>query len=277
MTSTRSFAADTQLTSVEGDDMFAVDLAERWNVGRNQNGGVLLATVAGALATVTESPHPFAISGQYLAAAEAGPATVKASVIKPGRTYATGVGELWQGDRERVRCTGAFGDLAQRRATGLDMFPTTADPIPAPDACTDLFETLVAGPAGERALTQSLRNFEIRHDPDGGWGLDAAGSPSFRGWMRFRDEGTVTPAMLVAAADGFPPTLLSEANPGWLPTIELSVHVFGEPTPDEPWLRADLFTRTIGGGLLAEDGELWDATGRLVARFRQLAMLIPRD
>ena len=53
--------------------------------------------------------------------------------------------------------------------------------------------------------------------------------------------------------------------------------MFGAPPVDEPWLRAELCTRSIVGGLLDEDGELWSADGRLVARFRQLAMLIPRD
>jgi hypothetical protein len=83
--------------------------------------------------------------------------------------------------------------------------------------------------------------------------------------------------MLLAAADGFPPSLLGRAEMGWLPTIELTVHVFGAPPADEPWLRAVLRTRSVVGGLLDEDGELWDASGALVARFRQLAMLIPRD
>ena len=80
-----------------------------------------------------------------------------------------------------------------------------------------------------------------------------------------------------ALADGFPPTILGHTEIGWLPTVELTVHVFGAPPVDEPWLRAELRTRSIVGGLLDEDGELWAADGRLVARFRQLAMLIPRE
>ena len=83
--------------------------------------------------------------------------------------------------------------------------------------------------------------------------------------------------MLLTIADGFPPSILGHVEIGWLPTIELSVHVFAEPVPDEPWLRATLRTRSIVDGLLDEDGELWDESGRLVARFRQLAMLIPRE
>lgn len=265
-----NFDADT----TPADDG-SVELAERWNVGRNQNGGILLATVARALATVAGQPDPFAVTGHYLAAATNGPATVRSTLVKPGRTYATATGELWQDDRERVRVVGSFGDLAVR-PTDVAL-PADPPAVPDRDACVDLFDLLTAN-VGERALTKSLRNFEIRVDPDGGWGPGASPSaPSLRGWVRFRDEDTVTPMMLVALADGFPPTILGHTEIGWLPTVELTVHVFGAPPADEPWIRAELRTRNIVGGLLDEDGELWAADGRLVARFRQLAMLIPRD
>jgi len=264
-----------QLTPV-GEGEWEVTLAERWNVGRNQNGGVLAATAAGALAEVAGHPHPFAVTAHYSAAAEAGGATVRASLVKPGRTYASAVGELWQGDRERVRLVGAFGDLATRAAEGPSLVPAPPPPIPGPENCDDLFDLLVNGPVGERALTKSLRNFEIRVDPRGGWGIGGETPPRLSGWIRLRDEATVTPQMLLAVADGFPPTLLGHTEIGWLPTIELTVHTFGVPPEDEPWLRAELYTRSVVGGLLDEDGELWDATGALVARFRQLAMLIPR-
>lgn len=273
-----AFADDVARTAAPGGEpgSAAVVLAERWNVGRNQNGGVLLATVADALAEATGHPHPLAATAHYLGAAGAGPATVRATVVKPGRTYASGVGELWQDDRERVRVVGAFGDLRERASTGPSMFPAPPPDGPPPAACDDLFDLLVAQ-VGERALTRSLRNFEIRVDPDGGWGGPAGDQPSLRGWIRLRDEETVTPGMLLAVADGFPPSLLGRAEMGWLPTIELTVHLFGVPPRDEPWLRAELRTRSVVGGLLDEDGELWDASGRLVARFRQMAMLIPRD
>jgi acyl-CoA thioesterase len=254
-----------------------VELEERWNVGRNQNGGVLLRTVAEALADEVGHPHPFAATAHYLAAATSGPATVDTAVVKPGRTYATGTGQLWQDERERVRVVGAFGDLAARAAEGSSELAPPPPELPPADRCDDLFEILTAT-VGERALTRSLRNFELRVDPDGGWGAAASPSaPRFRGWVRFRDADTVTPAMLLTLADGFPPTILGHTEIGWLPTIELTVHVLGEPAAGEPWLRAELHTRSIVGGLLDEDGELWDATGRLVARFRQLALLIPRE
>jgi acyl-CoA thioesterase len=274
MPTTSRFDADT----TPADDG-TVELVERWNVGRNQNGGILLATVARAMARETGQPDPFAVTGHYLGAATNGPATVRTGVVKPGRTYATATGELHQDERERVRVLGSFGDLATQhaasdRATAVDPPPPR---LPTPDRCDDLFDHLTAQ-VGERSLTRSLRNFEIRVPPVDGWGpIAAEPRPELTGWIRLRDEDTVTPLMLVAIADGFPPSILGHTEIGWLPTVELTVHVVARPPQDEPWLRATLRTRSIVGGLLDEDGELWGADGRLVARFRQLALLIPRQ
>ena len=247
--------------------------ADRWAIGRHQNGGVLLSAVSAALAAAAGHPHPFAVSGHYLRPTEAGDAVVRTTLVKRGRTYSTAVGQLWQADRERLQVTGSFGDLMARPEEPAS-YPEPP-PVPRPEDCQDLFEILVASPAGERALTRSLRNFEIRVDPRGGWGPDHAGRPALSGWVRFRGADTVSATMLIAAADGFPPTVMSDRQIGWLPTIELTVHVFGLPVPDEPWLQASLRTCAAAGGLLGEDGELWDTSGRLVARFRQLATILP--
>ena len=251
-------------------------LGEQWNVGRNQNGGVLLATIAGILGELAGQPHPLAVTAHFLGATAAGPATVEGMVVKPGRTYATAQGSLSQEDRERVRALGAFGDLAGRATAGPSHFEAAAPTLPAPDHCDDLFEILT-GIVGPRAITRSLQNFEIRTAPGGGWGGPSGNEPVLEGWVRFREQDTVSPLMVVALADGFPPSLLGHVEMGWLPTVELTVHLFGVPPPDEPWLRARLQTRSVVGGLLDEDGELWDGTGRLIARFRQMAMLIPRE
>lgn len=252
------------------------ELAERWNVGRSQNGGVLLSTVSAALAESTGQPHPLAVTGHYLRPTEAADAVVRTTLVKQGRTYSTAIGQLWQADRERLQVSGSFGDLSRHAGEQGALY---AEPpsIPPPGDCEDLFQILEAGPAGSRALTRSLRNFEIRVDPRSGWGADQSGYPSLSGWVRFRDADTITAAMLVAVSDGFPPTVMSCMRIGWLPTVELTVHVFGLPIPDEPWLQASLRTCGVAGGLLDEDGELWDASGRLVARFRQLAMILPQD
>jgi len=256
-----------------GADVWDVSLPERWNVGRHQNGGVLLAAASAAVSAAAGQPHPLTVTGHYLRATGAGQATVRTTVVRRGRTASTGVAELWQDDTERMRMIGTFGDLASRDRSGKSV-EAAAPSIAGPDGCVDLFDLLVQSPMGQRTLTRSLRNFAIRVDPEHGWGPDANGHPALSGWIRIRDEEALDARMLVALADAFPPTLMSEAEMGWLPTLELTVHVLAVPVTGEPWLRAELRTRTLTGGLVDEDGELWDASGQLVARFRQLCLLL---
>jgi acyl-coenzyme A thioesterase PaaI-like protein len=255
-------------------DVWSVIFDERWNVGRNQNGGVVLAMASTALAAAVDKPHPLTITGHYLRAISAGTGFVRASAVRMGSTTASGVAEVWQDDKERLRVLGTFGNLDARSAAD-DVVELPAPSIPGPDDCTDLFDILLESPAGQRALTRSLRNYEIRVAPGSGWGLDGGGRPSLSGWIRLRGVETISADMLIAVADGFPPTLMSRIELGWLPTLELTVHVLARPAADEPWLRAELRTQAATAGLVDEDGELWDATGRLVARFRQLALRLP--
>jgi acyl-coenzyme A thioesterase PaaI-like protein len=256
-------------------DVWNVTFDERWNVGRNQNGGVALAMVSTALAAAVGKPDPLTVTGHYLRAISAGTGFVRASAVRMGSTTATGVAEVWQDDKERLRVLGTFGDHDGRSAEADYVLERAAVPIPGPEHCTDLFDILLDSPAGQRALTRSLRNYEIRVAPGSGWGPDGRGRPSLSGWIRLRGAMTISTDMLLAVADGFPPSLMSRIEIGWLPTLELTVHTLARPTADEPWLRAELRTQAVTADLVDEDGELWDATGRLVARFRQLALRLP--
>lgn len=258
-------------------DIWSVSFDERWNVGRNQNGGVVLALASSALGTALDKPDALTVTGHYLRAVTAGTGCVRTSAVRIGRSASTGVAEVWQADKERLRVIGTFGDHDARPASAGYVIDLPATPIPDPEHCTDLFDILLESAAGHRALTQSLRNFEIRVVPGTGWGLDARGRPALSGWIRLRGVDTISTDMLIAVADGFPPTLMSSIELGWLPTLELTVHTLARPAAGEPWLRADLRTQAVTPDLVDEDGELWDATGRLVARFRQLALRLSAE
>ncbi|MEM8562184.1 MAG: thioesterase family protein [Pseudomonadota bacterium] len=76
---------------------------------------------------------------------------------------------------------------------------------------------------------------------------------------------------LLMSTDAFPPTVFNAKLPvAWAPTVELTAHIRRVPEPG--WLRCRFITRFISSGMLEEDGELWDTSGRLVAQSRQLAL-----
>jgi len=71
-------------------------------------------------------------------------------------------------------------------------------------------------------------------------------------------------------ADSFPPPVfVSQGMVAWVPTIEYSVNV--RFIPETKWLKGVFRTHFITGGLLEEDGELWDEYDNLVAVSRQIA------
>src|SRR5262249_42874542 len=92
-----------------------------------------------------------------------------------------------------------------------------------------------------------------------------------RGWIRLADGRPPDVHSLVFFADAFPPAVFARIAPGWVPTLELTVHVRARPAT--AWLQCVFRTRFVQGDLLEEDGEIWDEDGTLVALSRQLAAL----
>jgi hypothetical protein len=98
---------------------------------------------------------------------------------------------------------------------------------------------------------------------------EPTGAGVVRGWFGFADGRPMDTLALLLAADAFPPAVfnLSGLPRGWVPTVELTVHVRGVPSPG--LLRGRFQTRFVTGNALEEDSELWDSSGRLVAISRQ--------
>ena len=93
------------------------------------------------------------------------------------------------------------------------------------------------------------------------------------GWIRLADRSEPTSCTLPLFADAFPPSLFSKVGRvGWVPTIELTVHVRRRPAPG--WVQARFECDDLVGGRMIETGSLWDSTGALVARSRQIGLLL---
>ena len=120
-----AFDADTRVVAREpsgasGGGEFAAELTGRWD-GTNGavNGGYMLATCLRALAVAMPFPDPIVISGFFLRPGTAGPALIRTSLVRSGRTTAFGEAVLSQQGKETVRAT----DLTA--AAGLTHILTT--------------------------------------------------------------------------------------------------------------------------------------------------------
>ncbi|MFJ9708111.1 thioesterase family protein [Streptomyces sp. NPDC101234] len=272
------FDRDTAVTR-RAPGVYDIDLSAGWTIINAVNGGYLLAVLGRALADTLPHPDPFTISAHYLTASQPGPAVIRTDTVRTGRTLSTGQASLFQYDErgeeiERIRVLASYGDLA-----GLpDDVRTTATPpvIPPMEQCfgpetASNVRLPSGGPApveGSSAITDRLM---LKLDPSTlGWALGApSGKGDMRSWFGLADGRDADPLSLLLAVDALPPTAFEIGLKGWVPTVELTVHVRHRPAPGP--LRVAITTRNLAGGFLEEDAEVWDSADRLVAQSRQLA------
>ncbi|KAB1985610.1 MULTISPECIES: thioesterase family protein [Streptomyces] len=263
------FDRDTAVTP-RGAGVYDVDLSAGWTIINAVNGGYLLAVLGRALADALPHSDPFTVSAHYLTASQPGPAVVRTDVVRTGRTLSTGQASLFQYDDEgreveRIRVLASYGDLDSLP----DDVRTTALPpaIPPMDQCFGPQDAPAPIP-GSSAITDRLF---LKLDPATlGWALGApSGKGEMRSWFGLADGRDADPLSLLLAVDALPPTAFEIGLSGWVPTVELTVHVRCRPAPGP--LRVSITTRNLAGGFLEEDAEVWDSADRLVAQSRQLA------
>lgn len=244
-----------------GGGILAGDISDRWNVGPVPNGGYLIALAAKAMASACLHPDPLTVTGHFLRPAEPGPADWHVSAVKQGGSIDNAQVSLVQGGRERCRFIGAYGSLDSLE--GPSWAEADAAPMPPPEDCEPLPPN----------VTLNAR-YDSRFDPAClRWLRGETGRPSeFRAWMRHADGRPPDLLSLLLFADGLPPPVFARVGPsGWVPTIELTVHLRARPAPG--YVQCLFRTRYVTQGLLEADGELRDSEGRLVALSRQLARL----
>ncbi len=260
---------ETRLTET-GDSTWSTVLDPAWNIGENLNGGYLMAPLVRAMASVSGHPHPLSVTTHFLRPGRGGSASVEVEPVRSGRTIGTVRGRLSQAGKTKIESIAAFTTLD---GTTLDdpagnAFELNVEPIdmPAPDKCID-----------RTALENSdsppiMQRVDIRVHPDH---VEAGQSDTAEvaGWIRFSDGRPVDPFALTLFADAFPPPLFAMLGYiGWIPTIELTVHV--RRVPQDGWILGHFHTSEAAGNRMIEDGTLWDESGRVVAQSRQVGLLL---
>lgn len=255
--------------SRKGSTLFAGDVKPDWDIFGVANGGYLMSIAARAMAEAAEGRLPVSLTAHFTRPISAGPVEVSVETVKTGRTFSTMSARV-TAEHESMTLLGSF---AEPGTLGDETLYVAGEPpqMPPPEQCPQ------ALPAVDAPLPPPLMaQFEERLHPDDAGPI--AGRPSgeavMRGWFRLHDEELLDPFTLFLVADAFPPAVFNAELPlAWTPTLEMTTHIRAIPAPG--WLRGRFTTRFVSGGLLEEDGEVWDETGRLVALSRQLA-LVPR-
>lgn len=247
-----------------GGGRFAGRVHPGWSIGANPNGGYLLAlAVSGLRAALPGHPDPLSVTVHYLRPGlPDAPCEVGVDVVRTGRTLSTARATLVQDGGPRLEVLAAMGALGEGAEPAIAEAPP---PIPPPDAC-------VPRSGGEQGVSLSiLGRLDIRLHPDEAR-AGAAGRAQVTGWIRFRDGRPPDTLSSLLFADAFPPAVFGLLGAvGWVPTVSLTVDVRRRPAPG--WILGRFRTADLSDGRLVEDGMLWDATGRVVAQSRQLALV----
>lgn len=194
------------------------------------------------------------------------------ATVKRGRRSTVTEVALHQDGRDHVRATAVLGDLDSLDGPALDAVKSSVPPL---EQCVSIRDR--PGPGGMDP-PEIFKHFDVRLAPDIGWlsgrrSAAAGDEARIEGWTRFADARPPDVISLMLFADAFPPPVLDHYRASWVPTLQYSVYIRARPEPG--WLQGSFCTRSMVGGLLEEDGELFDTTGRLVALSRQLALLLP--
>ncbi len=240
-----------------------------WGINGNPNGGYLLSIVLAALADASTHPDPISVTTHYLRPGSPDkPCDIAIDVVRTGRSVTTLRGRLIQEDKARLEVLAAFSDLSVPAGVDADITISPPD-LPPPEDCISREGDLQGIEIG---ITSRL---DVRLHPD----LAVPGkasAPEVSGWIRFRDGRAPDTLSLPLFTDTFPPSPFGVLGVvGWVPTLELTVHVRRRPA--EGWIRTRFVTDDIADGRMIETGALWDSEGRLVAQSRQIGLVMRAD
>lgn len=257
-------------TSVErvAEHLYRGRVASQWNIADNPNGGYLLSIAIQALQQTLEHPEPLSVTAHYLRPGI--PDTdceVTTEVLRKGRTISTARATLSQAGKERLELICAFGDLSVP-ASEVPPLTMPQPAMPPPDECLQRSGDLQGI---NLAIDQRL---DVRLHPEQAQ-PGKAEQAEVSGWIRFLDGTEPSPQSLLLFVDSFPPSVIPVMGVvGWVPTIELTVHIRKRPAPG--WVMGQFRTDDLADGRGIESSCLWDSEGSLVAQGRQLCLVLPR-
>jgi acyl-CoA thioesterase len=240
-----------------------------WNIGQNANGGYALSSALRAARAEVGHPDPLSVTTHFLRPLrpDGAIAEIDVAVVKAGRSTSVVRADLRHAGRGRLTLLAVFGDLSVPASSAPGSLGIEAPAIPGPDECLDRanLEQGVDLPI--------LRRLDVLIHPDRAH-HSASDDAIVEGWIRFADGTPPSTQALAVFADAFPPSLFPRfGRVGWVPTVELTVHVRRRPAPG--WIQARFECDDLHDGRLIETGSLWDSTGALVARSRQLGLMLP--
>jgi acyl-coenzyme A thioesterase PaaI-like protein len=235
-----------------------------WDVFGIPHGGYLAALTANAGLQASGASDVLTITTHFLSKATVGPIQFEVRPLGGGRRLSSYLVEASQEGRATMTSMLSVGDRTQLRGPTFQQrtAPDLDDRLSGP-----------AGSAGEPFPTPRIAQLlGMRVDRESqGFAEGRVGEEAVLRAAIDPVAPTATDQLLaIVACDATPPAAWNALGiSGWVPTVELTVHVRARPAPGT--LRVVASTRSVTDGLLEEDAEVYDDAGTLVVLSRQLA------
>ena len=202
-----------------GEGRFTGQVSDQYNIGDKPNGGYLVAIAVSAMSALSSHTDPISVTTHFLRpGVPDAPADIETEIIRAGRTVTTARATLTQEGKTRLEVIAAFGDLAESNQSSAVW--TTPPPELVP-----VSQCRPRSPDEQGVDLPILNRVSIHLPPE----FTLAGESevaAVEGWVRFSDDREPDPHGLTLFADAFPPPLFAAlGRVGWVPTIELTVHV----------------------------------------------------
>ena len=258
------FLKDTAVNKLK-DNIYCGNLSDSWSIGGAINGGYSMSIAARALSDYLSHKDPLSITGHYLSVAEPGPVELHLEKLSEGRSISNACAKFIQSGEERIRFTASFTDF--EKSKGDTLYERESLEFPSIEECVKLPSSSSLAPAFEEQIDRFFTldsKWWDEHRPRQKAELDA--------YYSWPNDDPIDIFSLIFFSDSMTPPVYNRlGSRGWVPSIELTVHIRGIPTPGPVLMRGK--TDFVIEGFLGEDDEIWDSEGNLVAESRQIAKL----
>jgi acyl-CoA thioesterase len=238
-----------------------IEIDDRWAIMGKIHGGYLLRAMVAPLLT-DDHPHPFSVSATFVRSPDGGPATLELDPVRVGRRLSQHRVRLLQGGEV---CVDALVTTGKHHGSAEPFWESHTKPsLPDVETCHRAQAELAPG-----VRIGHLDFVDLRYPSTNAFaGSVEASNGSIAAHGRMADAET-TVVDLLLLADAMPPVTLDMGLIGWVPTIELTIHVRDLPAPG--WLTLEQRTHLMQDSWIDEECDIWDSRGRLVCQARQLA------
>jgi len=253
--------------------LFGAEVAPDWRAGRGPHGGYLAAMLLRALIeSVADAQRaPRSLTIHYARAPEPGPVQITTTIEREGRSLSTLSARMQQDGKLIALALAAFSVPWGGPEISDVRMPAVEPPDPSREG-VKLIEH--GGPEFARHLVLQPRM--------GGTPLSGAEHPmEILTWIGLAEPRPLDALSLAFYSDALiPAPYMRLTEPVAVPTVDLTVHFHTHDAQrHEPDPRALCLARTstelVHEGFFIEDGTIWAADGTLLAKSRQLAIVIP--